>query len=239
MSRSSFGSVWLLPAAIVLGALLLGGFSGRTFGQRVYAYQWSDARFCNDCHAHDYANEAWEASAHAGLTTCHDCHLVPIRHYPRNLWVMLTKPPKTAQDIPHPEVPIVICQKCHVGECEPHGLSGPLDDELCAQVVKVDESPLHSAHLEAERPGRDGGLAGGPITCEDCHGGLPDAPHSFETRRAACEGCHEDHDDETVADLPCRQCHGARFLAPDGAQSIGSAGSGAHDNRHKDPARPL
>ena len=211
----------VLVGVVLIGALVLGGLAGHPLGNRVYDYQWSDARFCNDCHAHDYASEAWERSAHAGLTTCHDCHRVPIRHYPRNLWVMLTRPPERPEDIPHPEVPTVVCEQCHVGLCDQEALTGPMGAALCDQVVKVERTPSHLAHLEAERrlPGRVATEAG-RIECGDCHSGRIDDPHRFETRRAACVACHEEHRGSTVGGLPCRQCHGAGFLAagaPEGA----------------------
>jgi hypothetical protein len=207
------GAALVWTVVTLLLACVLGGIVGRPLGERIYAYQWSDARFCNDCHAHDYANEAWERSAHAGLTTCHDCHRVPIRHYPRNLWVTITTPPKTPQDIPHPEVPVVICEQCHVGRCDPHELSGPMDATLCDQVVKVDGSRLHAAHLDADHAEPGGGPSDERVVCEDCHGGRVDEPHRFESSRVACTRCHEDHEAETVAGLPCRQCHGGDFFA--------------------------
>jgi len=205
---------WAVLIVTLLVALTLGAAAGLPLGERIYAYQWSDARFCSDCHAHDYADEAWARSGHADLTTCHDCHRVPIRHYPRNLWVTITRPPKTPQDIPHPEVPVLICTQCHIGQCDPHEISGPMSAELCDSIVKVDNSPLHSAHLNADhaRPGGES-TEDERVVCEDCHGGRVDDPHRFETSREACTRCHEEHEAETVAGLPCRQCHGPGFFA--------------------------
>lgn len=202
-------SVGWTPAlvAVALVAIALGAALGAPLGDRVYAYQWSDARFCDDCHAHDYANEAWSRSAHADLTTCHDCHRVPIRHYPRNLWVTITHPPQTPEDIPHPEVPVVICETCHTSEgCDPHELSGPMSPRLCAQVVDIDGTAAHRVHLAAEH--RDG-----PIGCLDCHGTTGTDVHRFSASDLACARCHEGHEREAAGrTMACRQCHGGSFL---------------------------
>ena len=215
---------WLSPVVLCVVAVFaaLGALGGAPVGKRVFEYQWQDARFCDDCHAHDYANEAWERSLHRDLTTCHDCHLVPIRHYPRNLWVMLTDPPKRPEDIPQPHVSVVICEQCHVGRCDPHGLTGPMSEALCNQVAKTDNSPLHRVHLDAARrdpnplQGGDAseGAASGPIECVDCHGAGDGPPHRFEADPASCVRCHKHFDSElSVAGLTCRQCHGEGFLA--------------------------
>jgi hypothetical protein len=211
-----------LVAVAAFVAVLVGAAAGMPIGDRVYAYQWADARFCNDCHAHDYANEAWAESIHAGLTTCHDCHRVPIRHYPRNLWVQITDPPKSAEDIPHPQIPVVICGSCHLAECDPHELTGPMPLEMCDHVVKIDNSRLHRVHLESEDRQPGPGLGGaldteheeGTITCLDCHGAGERQVHKFSDDVTACSKCHERHVEELgIVGLPCRQCHGSAFLA--------------------------
>ncbi len=222
---------WLLDgwtpvlAAVAVVAVLAGAAAGAPIGDRLFNYQWSDARFCNDCHAHDYANEAWKESIHADLTTCHDCHRVPIRHYPRNLWVTITDPPQTAEDIPHPQIPVVICGACHLGECDPHELTGPMPVKLCDQVVKVDRSRLHRVHLESKTrlpgagqggaldEGHEEGHEDGTITCLDCHGAGERQVHRFSDDVIACSKCHERHATELgLEGLPCRQCHGSAFL---------------------------
>ncbi len=226
-------------AALLAVCAVLGGFAGFPLGERIYAYQWSDARFCNDCHVHDYANEAWADSLHRDLTSCHDCHLVPIRHYPRNLFVTIFETPETAEDIPHPDVPLVVCSQCHLGHCGDHQLTGPLSPELCEAVAKVDTSVLHKAHLDSKvrKPGEQPGEAAehgsehaaepahgggghgaaieeGPIACRDCHGPTGDQPHVFVPTVAHCLECHEGHAGGPGGEnIPCRQCHGAKFLA--------------------------
>ncbi len=211
-----------LLAVAALVAVLVGAAAGMPIGDRLFSYQWADARFCDDCHAHDYANEAWEASIHADLTSCHDCHRVPIRHYPRNLWVMITDPPQSAEDIPRPNIPVVICGTCHLNQCDPHELTGPMPVEMCNQVVKVDNSRLHRLHLESENrlpgPGQGGALDAeaeeGTISCLDCHGAGDREVHRFSDDVTACSTCHERHVEELgIPGLPCRQCHGSAFLA--------------------------
>jgi hypothetical protein len=194
-------------------ALLVGGLSGMPVNERVFDYMWKDSRFCDDCHVHDYANEAYERSIHASLTTCHDCHLVPIRHYPRNLMVTLFDTPQSPDDIHRPDVSSVICERCHSNETDSDALTGPMSDELRAQVVKIDDSPLHRLHLsskERQPASWQGGNDDAPIreteahathgvtpswdegviTCMDCHGAENNRAHSFTATRTNCVACH-------------------------------------------------
>lgn len=219
---------------VVLVGLLVGAGAGVPTGHRTYDYMWHDARFCDDCHVHDYANEAWAKSAHSQLTTCHDCHRVPITHYPRNLWVTVTNPPQTRDDIDMPHVPIVVCGQCHLRVEEHEPLTGPMPAEIRDHVVKVDVgSPLHDLHLKARSrtpSGYQGGktmpngepvevetLEGGPsdkIDCMDCHGSPTMQAHQFEPSREACTACHSDLSpaEHGPGTLPCLQCHIAGFL---------------------------
>ena len=242
MTSTQSGAAWsgLLVVLLALGAGLVAGFP---LGERIYRYQWADARFCNDCHVHDYANEAWERSAHGEVTTCHDCHRVPIRHYPRNLWVTITDPPQSPDDIHRPDIPIVVCEQCHSEKGAEAHLSGPMSHELQKAVVKIDDSPMHRLHLDAEErdPGafrgsrpdaheddsahegdsagaHDGGHGAEPqsaITCMDCHGAESNRAHHFQSTSEGCAECHSAHGDELGAGgIACRQCHGAGFLTP-------------------------
>ena len=209
--------------AIVACAALAGALVGVPFGTRLYRYQWADARFCDDCHVHDYANEAWARSLHAGLTTCHDCHRVPIRHYPKNAWGALFDRPAGPQDIERPDVPVVVCQQCHSAEGDGEPLTGPMGPEVRALVVRIDDSPLHRVHLESPHRSPTAAHGGGDadreaeglITCMDCHGAEENRAHRFQSTTAACVGCHRGLGlDEGVAEVPCRTCHGRAFLAP-------------------------
>lgn len=222
---------------VVVAGLLVGAGAGVPTGNRTYDYMWNDARFCDDCHVHDYANEAWARSAHAQLTTCHDCHRVPISHYPRNLWVTITDPPQTRDDIHAPHIPIVVCAQCHLEEEHGHPLTGPMPEETREHVVKVDQSVLHQAHLEAksrtpsnyqggnaepkppdthaEGAGGHGGATTDTIDCMDCHGTPEMAAHQFEPSPDTCTACHSDLNpaEHGPGNLPCLQCHIAGFLA--------------------------
>ena len=112
-------------AAFIAGAALMAGLIVGWFpAQGAFDYAWRDPNMCDDCHVHDYANEAFFRSVHASLTTCHDCHRVPISRYPRNL--VLT-PLSTGEEVAHvPHVESVICSACHLNGS--HGeLSGPSD----------------------------------------------------------------------------------------------------------------
>jgi hypothetical protein len=221
--------------AVVLGALLLGGAAGWPVGDETFRYLWADDRFCNDCHVHDYANEAFEKSVHQGFTTCHDCHLVPIRHYPRNLFVTLLAPPQGPEDIPPPEIDTVICVRCHSAQAAEEHLTGPMSPELRPLIVKIDDSPGHRVHLGStrrdptatedlpedpptwsERHGTRPDWDAGRIGCADCHGGGPNRAHRFEATAENCLQCHEQErphaGDHTMLD--CRSCHFAEFVAP-------------------------
>lgn len=226
-------------AAVVAGALAAGGVAGVPVEEKAFDYVWRDPSFCDDCHVHDYANRAYDASVHAGLTTCHDCHLVPISHYPRNLWGALFARPQGPEDIHRPEVASVICTQCHSAETDDAPLTGPMPDAVRARVVKVDASPLHRVHLESkerrpstsrggsEPPARaDAGTLvapfdapswdAGAIGCIDCHGSDPNRAHQFTATRDNCLACHGDLQVHTgrLADLDCRQCHLSGFVAP-------------------------
>ena len=218
--------------SVVFGvALLLGGLTGIPSGESLYQYTWSDSRFCDDCHVHDYANRAWDRSVHAGLTTCHDCHRVPISHYPRNLWLAVFDRPQSQKDIHRPDVEVIICAQCHLHEGQGEPLTGPMSDAVRRQVVKVDDSPLHKLHLEAE--GRDPGAYRGAgddtepqsdddghdpttIGCLDCHGSAEDEAHQFTATGRSCIECHEHQRVEGLAAemIDCRECHFDGFLAP-------------------------
>lgn len=262
--RSALADSWryLLarPAHLVgvLGALLAGSVAGVPAGEEVYAYLWTDYRFCNDCHVHDYANEAYERSVHFGLTTCHDCHLVPIRHYPRNLWVTVFDTPQSADDIHPPDVESIICTRCHSAQTDDDPLTGPMPNEVRNLVVKIDDSPMHIAHMSSETrdpgPYRGGGHGedhgqgehegghsaihgvvadwdAGVITCMDCHGAESNRAHDFAAKTSNCVQCHEDIAPEgsPIADLECRECHFAGFVGKPGTgAAAASTGGGAH-----------
>ena len=99
--RASASHLRAHPAhlVIVLCALGVGAIAGIPAGQGGFHYVWRDPHFCNDCHVHDYADEAYFRSVHADVTPCHDCHRVPIMHYPRNLEKLMPVP--RSRDILH------------------------------------------------------------------------------------------------------------------------------------------
>lgn len=215
---------WLLANPVSLGvvgaALALGSLAGVPVKDKLYDYMWRDPRFCDDCHVHDYANQAWAKSVHGQLTTCHDCHRVPIRHYPKNLVVTLFATPQVPEDIPKPHVTEAICEQCHSDHGGDEPLTGPMPAELRAQVVHVDQSPLHKLHLESKRrtpSSYEGGGAGpteGHIECLDCHGGENLMVHRFPAVSEMCEACHEGirPKDEHGGELSCLDCHARGFV---------------------------
>ncbi len=216
--------------AVILSAFVIGGIAGMPYGEGLYRYTWTDSRFCDDCHAHDYANEAWAKSVHANLTTCHDCHRVPISHYPVNLWLAAFDRPQSQSDIHRPKIAAVVCEQCHSDAGADEVLTGPMSQTLRKEVVHIDRSPLHQLHMDAETrdPGSYRGAGGGfeedaegddsagaqAITCLDCHGSATDQAHQFVARPEVCEECHENQvlsGVRTVA-LSCRDCHFSGFL---------------------------
>lgn len=232
------------PAALGIVAIagVLGIGAAIVPGEAGFHYVWRDPHMCNDCHVHDYADEAFFRSIHNELTTCHDCHRVPIMHYPRNL---VMTPMSTGEELAHrPHVESVICSACHM-EGEHHELTGPMTPRLLQRIVKVDHSPLHMVHLNAEErdPGTGRGAvhgaAGGDdhgddhagnghsdesaghrpetervIACMDCHGGPSNRAHRFEASRENCISCHEGIADGggRLDQLQCQECHFEGFL---------------------------
>lgn len=218
--------LWGHPSSlgVVGAALVAGSLAGVPVKDKLYDYMWRDPRFCDDCHVHDYANQAWARSVHGQLTTCHDCHRVPIRHYPKNLVVTLFHTPEKPEDIPRPEVTEAICEQCHADDGGDEPLTGPMSAELRAQVVHVDDSPLHDVHLESKTrtpsayAGGGAGPAEGHIECLDCHGGQDLRVHGFPAVSEACEECHEGirPHDEAGGVLSCLDCHGRGFVGTGG-----------------------
>lgn len=221
---------WLLThptsLAIVVASAIAGGAAGEPVADQMYTYMWRDARFCDDCHVHDWANENWAHSVHGKLTTCHDCHRVPIRHYPLNLVVTLFDTPKTPEDIPKAEVAMVVCEQCHSAQGEEEPLTGPMPESVRQLVPKIDTSPLHRAHLDAKqrRPSTyHGGTEApsepnnpdepGAIGCLDCHGGEDMRVHRFVADSSDCESCHKGirPKDESGQGLECLDCHARGF----------------------------
>jgi ribosomal protein L40E len=196
--------------AAVLAAGAGGALSGVPVANDAFTYLWADDRFCNDCHVHDYANDAYARSAHAGLTTCHDCHTVPLRHYPRNLWVTVADPPQGPEDIPVPHVEDRICRSCHAADGAAAHITGPMPDELRATVRKIDGSPLHDVHLDVVFED------GTSPTCMTCHGGEGQREHAFRAAQVTCEGCHEVQQQgaHAMGALACRECHFGGFTSP-------------------------
>lgn len=208
-----------IRVAVVVIALVGGSLAGMPVGREVFRYTWMDARFCDDCHTHDYANQAWARSVHANLTTCHDCHRVPIRHYPKNLWITVTRKPKTQDDIHRPDVATVICEQCHSTSGAADVLTGPLPSELREQVAKVDHSPLHMLHLESKT--REPGVYQGGGNNDDASDAAhpPPAEHDGDGAAAHDEGGEEagDHGGgghgggaHFNGPIGCMDCHGSK-----------------------------
>ncbi len=229
---------------VIAAAFGVGSAAGVPVEEKIYNYMWSDPGFCDDCHVHDWANRAYEKSAHAGLTTCHDCHLVPIRHYPRNLVITIAERTLEEDEIKNPEVASVICTRCHSDQADDEPLTGPMSEETRSRVVKIDHSPLHLAHLGAKSrtpnsaqggnqaapvPDRDAPLAtghgtvkadwdAGQITCMDCHGSGNHQAHRFEAMRDNCVVCHENTDlpGARLGKVECWECHFDGFVGQPG-----------------------
>lgn len=220
--RAAPGFLLANPVSLVavLGAAIVGAVAGAPVGDDLYTYMWADPRFCNDCHIHDYANEAFDRSVHAQLTTCHDCHRVPISHYPSNLYLAIFDRPENAEEVPNPHVTVDICEQCHSDDGGDEPLTGPMPAELREKVVHVDQSPMHRRHLDAKSrtpstyQGGKGQPEPGEIVCTDCHGGQNLNVHQFPATPERCEACHEamHPEDEQGGSLSCLDCHGRGFV---------------------------
>jgi len=114
-------------------------------------------------------------------------------------------------------------------------LTGPMPESVRTLVPRVDNSPLHKAHLNAKErmpsvyqggrthtdapednlnaAGAREGLAIGAIVCLDCHGGARLEVHRFVATSEDCEQCHEDirPKDESGQGLDCLDCHAQGF----------------------------
>ncbi len=140
-----------LGAFVLLAVFFaVGGYGGKKMNDWVVA----DADFCDACHVHDYANEAWEHSIHnPSNTTCHDCHHQSLYDNAKSL-VLLMSPFYKHEGKLHdfPTVNDHICQSCHDQNVEPHigAIVGPLGDEEIKAVTKINGSLLHKVHLKAE-----------------------------------------------------------------------------------------
>lgn len=224
---------FLLPS-MGLG-LLLGAYPGFI----TYKYVWEDADFCLSCHVHDYVNIAWKNSVHGQLTTCHDCHHLPLHEYIREAYVQVTEWPKFPDDLDHvPHVPKDLCQACHLAaEADRSTITGPLAKEEIDKLPKVDHTYLHQIHLKAKTkviPYADYHLSKKQrdprnvidlpmeegeersITCTDCHGGPGNRAHNFRANDSNCVRCHQEvHQSEIGKKYGCRSCHFQGFMMPD------------------------
>ncbi len=192
---------------VVLAAFVGGGVAGYPIGDAGYDYGWKDPTFCSNCHVHDYADEAFARSVHAGVTTCHDCHKVPLTHLMAEGMLMVTDRPQTPEDISPTSLRSVVCEACHVAGNHEH-LTGPMNDEMRAMVVKVDQSPLHRLHLEATSrdPGTYlGANHGAPGADEHDEHDEHDAPAKPLFAPETAGG----HGREAVEGIVCLDCHGS------------------------------
>lgn len=219
---------------VIVCAFCVGFAASAPVSDGAYNYMWANPTFCGTCHIHDYADAAFFRSAHAGVTTCHDCHRVPLMHYPPQAYNTIRYGALTQWEMPKPNVPSVLCETCHTDD-EHEAMTGPMSNEMRAQVVKIDQSPLHRIHLDAKRrnpgPAKGGPHEGAPgaptvaddvlrkgetslITCMDCHGSQNNRAHHFLPSRANCIQCHSDADKAggRLKTLQCQECHFDGFV---------------------------
>ncbi len=68
--------VGFLPLAIAVVLGMLGGVGAFTFGYgKGYSYMFNDPAVCANCHVMQDHYDTWQASSHAHVATCNDCHL--------------------------------------------------------------------------------------------------------------------------------------------------------------------
>lgn len=150
----AFCKVRYIELIIVAAVFLpIGSYAGYEAG----IWMVKDPDFCEACHVHDYANEAWEVSIHGQKDiTCHDCHHQSLTDNVKSA-IYLVSPIHDASKLIH-SVPVVkdyVCQKCHDSRVDGlgsifHGVLMDMPEEKYNSIAKVNNNRLHKAHLEAE-----------------------------------------------------------------------------------------
>ena len=68
--------IGFLPIALAVVLGMLGGIGAFTFGYgQGYSYVLNDPKVCANCHVMQDHYDSWQASSHAHVATCNDCHL--------------------------------------------------------------------------------------------------------------------------------------------------------------------
>ncbi|MEI8346472.1 MAG: hypothetical protein WCG27_03330 [Pseudomonadota bacterium] len=143
-----------LSVKVLIGLFVVGAIAGTAVGHKGYRYVIYDAGFCNKCHVHDYANDAWFESAHYQSTTCHDCHHQSVWANARGgLLTVFANYYKKREKIHNiPKVEDKHCIKCHIPS--KHGvlldIVGPLQSYDISKIIKIEETKGHRVHLLAK-----------------------------------------------------------------------------------------
>lgn len=217
-----FCRVRYLELGIVAAIFIpIGSYAGYEAGMWMVA----DPQFCEACHVHDYANEAWEASIHGQEDiTCHDCHHQSLFANVKSA-VYLVSPFHDSKKLIH-NIPVVkdhVCSKCHDSRVDGltglHGVLLDMPEEKYHSIAKINESKLHKIHLNAESRSPYKTLNWNiPAEVEADHsdefspGNLINLGHS-ETNKIHCRDCHGSRSNRAHNFAPvrenCEQCHNA------------------------------
>ena len=74
--KAILAQIGFLPVAIAVVLGMLGGVGAFTFGYgQGYSYMLDDPKVCANCHVMQDHFDSWQASSHAHVATCNDCHL--------------------------------------------------------------------------------------------------------------------------------------------------------------------
>ena len=172
-----------------------------------YRYVIYDANFCDKCHAHDYANDAWNDSPHYKSTTCHDCHHQSVYANARGFFLTVFanhyKSDKKIHDIP--KVEDKHCTKCHLPAKKGTWLDvvGPLSGYDIGKIIKIKDTLGHRIHLLAKTRDPDhsapwsGNAQGHSKNREMIDENSPEAEKAFDVE--------EEH-----RVINCRDCHGSK-----------------------------
>jgi len=227
--RRSVGSRVLLAAGVFF---LLGAIPGGVLGFKAYRFSWVDPRFCFFCHIHDYANIAWKKSGHGEVTTCHDCHHIPLLHYTYIGAKTFINRPTYPEDLEQPpDIPNDLCIQCHVrGAIKRENWTNPLQYDRLKKIPAVDVTAGHRWHMGAltDKPTVEvlknqsakatverGFNPKGIINCRYCHGSKANRPHNYRATDANCRSCHADShlsDQLRFAGTDCLLCHINAFV---------------------------
>ena len=219
-------------AVIALVVFVLAAVPGGYLGYRAYHFAWTDARFCFACHIHDYAVNEWKRSAHGDVTTCHDCHHMPLLHYTYVGARALFNRPSYPDDLENPpSIPDELCMQCHVrGAIQRSSWTLPFQYDSLKRIPAIDVTAGHRWHTasktiepvarillddSAKEAVKRGFEPRHELNCWRCHGSEGNRYHQYRATNVNCRSCHADShlkDQLKFTGTDCLLCHINAFV---------------------------